>query len=436
MKYRCSHCHHAFELEERAFQRCPNCFWTTSLVPEDGENKELSPASKVFSQTVKKSGGFRLPKGLVVSLLVIGLAGVLFFVYLKFGKPISKFSVSLPTRNFMRQKNQKPKDQEVSSKSVSLQQVKSVLTQTEQAELTRSLQVTIPRQLSEDEEQILKKQVSSPAQLVKKPKLTAWKKKDFETMLDTEEKKRKIYMGWSYDRSLVKTFEKSYPAAVENFEKGDYVLSRDLFLKSLSFLVYRNDPKFHRAVALVILRPYINDVIGKVATLNQYLLTQSLLTDVQGLFQSYEGMFAVLELHEWERALQIITELKKQIGALQSRPQDAEVAYPPSFNVLDAELQAAIRSEASPKPEGAVDLKALTIDLDLKEKVVRQNTSEELLKVQRQCEEISRLIAEGNLEQARDRLMGVEYPAELAAEARKKVTLIEKIFAVEQSKGK
>ena len=406
-------------------------------MPEGSPDDEQNPAPEIPSQTVKQSSGeFPLPKGVVIPFLVVVSIGVLSFIYFKSGKPVPKIQFLLPAWNAIVPKMLKPKDHAAVSKPKTLEDIKSLLTDKDRAELTQPLQLTIPRPLDEDEEAILKKQVSSPAQLVQKPKLSAWKKKDFEAMLENDQKKRKIYMGWAYNRSLVKTFDDNYPKAMEAFEHGDYILARDLFFKSLSFPVYRNEVQFHRAVALVILRPYVNDVIAKIATLNQYLLSQSLLIDVRSLSQSYEGLFAVLELHEWERAFQIIGELKKQIDALENRPQGAEVVYPPSFNALDAELQGAIRSEASPKPEGAVDLKALKIDLELKEKAVHQNTTEELLKIQKQCEEISRLLVEGNLEQALDRLRDIEYPAEVADQARKKIAFIEKAFALEQSKKK
>ncbi len=437
MKYRCSHCNHIFELGEREFHRCPNCFWTTSLVPVGGERHET-----VVSETIPTPPKQRLlirkplpTKRITITVILTALIGVLFFLLFKSGLLGQKFSENLSAR-VTDQEASAPGLKKDSSKRKSAKTAQLFLTKEGQADLAKPFRMTIPRQLSGDEEEILKKQVSLPAALAKKPTLKVWKKEEFEKMVESEQSKRKIRLGWSYVRSLTKTFEEYYPPAIAAFEKGNYVLARELFLKSLSFQVYRNDPKFHRAVALVILRSYINDVIGKIALLNQYLLSQSLVTEVRALFESYQALFPVLELQEWEHALQLVGELKKRIETLENQPQSAQVNYPVAFVELDPEIQAAIQAEAAPKPEAAVNFKALSIDLNLKEKVVRQNTSEELLKVQRQYEEISRQLAQGDWDAAREGLEAVEFPPELASEAKKKLALMDQALALQEEKEK
>ena len=373
-------------------------------------------------------------KGIAVPLVVAGFVGTLSFVLFKTGIPVPRFPAKLSS---WLPKDGQPKVQskQTSSKAKPSKPLESFLSTEERAELVKPLQITIPRQLTQDEEEVLKKQVSFPAQLAEKPTLAMWKKEDFEKMLAAEQQKRKVRLGWSYERSVIKTFEKSYPAAVQAFENGDYVLARELFMRTLSFPVYRNNPARHRAIALVMLRPYINDVIGKIAVLNQYMLKQSLSTQVHTLFNSYQALFPILELQEWDRAFQLITELKGQISTFESQSQSATVDYPPTFSGLDLELQNAIRTEAAPKPEAAVSLKTLTIDLNLKEAVVRQNRGEELVKVQKQCEEIASLLQQKNWQLARDRLRSIEFPPELVNEARKKIALVEKMFAIQEAEA-
>jgi len=189
-------------------------------------------------------------------------------------------------------------------------------------------------------------------------------------------------------------------------------------------------------VALVMLRSFINDVIGKIAVLNQHLLRQRMATEVQTLYGSYQALFPILELQEWDSALQAIGELKKGIGMLESRPPETLADYPPTFAVLDPEIQTALRAEATPRPEAAVNLKVLTVDLDLKEKAVRQNTTEELLRIQKKCEEISGLIKDKNWQAAREALRPVEFPPELAENAKEKAVLIEKMLALAETAAK
>lgn len=439
MKYRCAHCSHVFELEDRDFRRCPNCFWTTSIVALEQESagggETVVPRAPVVQpESEKAHTRSRFGPRLVIPLFAIGILGAFSFVLLRLGVPVPQFS---SVAELIPKKQVKPFIPSMTAaKSKVMPPAESFLAEQEIKELMEPLQVTIPRQLSADEEEILKKQVSVPSQLAEKPTLRIWSKEDFEKLIQSEQDQTKIKLGWSYVRSLVKTFESAYPAAFEALDKGDYVLAREFFLTSLSFRVYRNNPVRHRAIALVMLRPFVNDVIGKIATLNQYLLSQSLTQEARAVFESYQGIFPVLELQEWDRALQLIEELREKMRTFEERPQAAEVAYPPVFGTLDPEIQAAIRSEAVPKPEAALNLKPLTIDLGLKETIVRQNTTESLLEAQKRSEDVSRLLAAKNWSQAHETLRSMEYPPELADEARKKMALIDKMLALQEAGAK
>ena len=130
----------------------------------------------------------------------------------------------------------------------------------------------------------------------------------------------------------------------------------------------------------------------------------------------------------------MMAELKRQMVAFENRPPEESADYGPSFALLDPEIRTAIQIEAQPKPEAVVNLKTLTVDLNLKEKVVRQNRAEELLKVQKQYEEIFRLLETSDLEAARDRLKGIEFPPELFDDARAKIALIDQAFALQKAK--
>ncbi|MBI4368489.1 MAG: hypothetical protein HY588_03770 [Candidatus Omnitrophica bacterium] len=412
MKYRCMHCNHTFDLGERDFRRCPNCFWTTSLTPMGGES-EAEPVPQKSKSAVKFNG-----KVLAFALGSIFVAGIIFFL-LKNWESAPVFKTDRKTADV-----EPPLP------------VASLLSEAEQNELVNPLQMTIPRQLTEDEEEILKKQVSFPASFSPQTSFTVWKKEDFEKMLVTEQKKRKITFGWLYLRSLTKTFEKYYPEAAQAYQKEDYLLARELFLGSLSFPVYQNDPKVHRAVVLVMLRSYLNDVLGKLAVINQHLLSQELSTDVRSIFESYQALFPVLELQEWDRSLALIHRLQNQIAEFENKPQAAETGYPSVFGELDLEIQNAIRAEAAPKPEAAVSLKALSIDLNLKEKAVRQNTPEVLLKVQKQAEEISQALEAKEWSVARQGLELIDFPPELLRQARRKLGLLDQAAAIREAQAK
>lgn len=416
MKYRCTHCNHVFELSEREFQRCPNCFWTTSLVPVEGQSaeKEINQPGPAKMDRLKPS--IQFPFRLFSLILIFGLLFSSAFILAQKGyfKNLIVKTPSLPL----------PPASDQISKSIS---------DAERTLLSRPFEITIPRQVTPDEEEILKKQVTFPAKLGEKPVIRPWEKEDFENMLEAEQKKRQIQLGWNYERSLRQVFEKNYPAALKAFDQGDYMLARTHFMNSLSFPVYRGKSQLHRAVALVMLRPFINDVIGKIAVLNQYLVGQNYLSDVHSIFAAYQALFPVLELQEWDRALAMITDLKNQINTFEQKPKDQAVPLPPSFAALDPEIQNAIQAEASPKPEAAINLRAIMVDLNLKEKVVRSNTAEELSEIQKQYQRALSLIEQGQWEEARDLLRSIEFPPELVEDAKAKLEIIDKILALTHS---
>lgn len=414
MKYQCTHCSHTFELSEREFQRCPNCFWTTSLVAEQQETApQKEPKVPQPPATHPARASIQFPIQLFVILMVLGLTGASFFV--------------LKQKGYFKSK-------ETPVKKISAQEVSKALSESERTQLSRPFQITIPRQITEDEEKILKKQVSFPTKLAEKPAVVPWKKKDFENMLAAEQKSRKIQLGWGYEKSLINVFEKNYPAAVKAFDQGGYAQARIHFLDSLSFPIYKNNRQLHRAVVLVMLRPYINDVIGKIAILNQYLIGQNYLTEVSAIFSVYQALFPVIELQEWDKALTQLTQLKDQIKAFEQKPKDQSVPIPPSFGTLDQEIQNAIQIEAGPKPDAAINLKTLTVDLDLKEKIVRANTAGELANVQKEYQQALSLIEQGNWEEARDILRSIEFPPELVEDVRTKLEITEKMLTLNSNK--
>ena len=248
-------------------------------------------------------------------------------------------------------------------------------------------------------------------------------------------KKRGIQLGWSYVKGVIKVFEQNYPAAISFAEKGDYLKARNSLIDALMIPVYRNNKQLHRAVALVILRPYLNDVIGKIAMINQYLTAQQYSGEVKSIFDSYQALFPVLELQEWDKALETVTKLNERTKALENQPKQQEVQYPGSFGKLDQEIQQAILNEAAPKPEGAINLKALLVDLDLKEKIIRANTQQELTKIQKQYDQAVKLLEADEWEEARNSLAAIQFPPELAEDAKVKMEQIDKIFAFEDQKS-
>ena len=418
MKHRCTHCEHIFELEEKAFRRCPNCFWTTSLVPVSREETiegplQVRPAQTLSDHLPKK----KKPRFIFVAVIaVIGALSFWFFIRNVPHSLSTGASSPLVTSPALHPE-----------KSSGTTQIK--LTEEDRSRLFAPFQMTIPRALTEDEKKMLEKRISPPELSESKPTVSVWSKEDFDSLLEAEQKRRKITLGWMYLRSLKKIFEKHYLPAAEAIRAGNAELARDELVKSLSFPVYQNDLKLFRAVVLVMLRPYINDVIGKIAALNQRGLKENSAKELQHIFHSYDGLFATLAQGKYLDALQEIRALKNQIRTFESRPADTLVRYPASLRTLDPELQNAIRQEAEPKADAVFNSKPILLDLGIKEKVTEQNAPETLKKSQDTFGEAVGLLKESRWEEARTKLRAIEAPPELVEEARERLAMLDRLLS-------
>lgn len=440
MKYKCLHCNHVFELGEKDFQRCPNCFWTTSLAAQGMKDRTEveSPLSSPAPAPAKIS--FPMKKWLVkgaAALLGAGLLfAVLFFVVSNRERIWASWPKWLPLQaSFSLPSLTAPKTASVPAPRPAKlsRDPKTILSPEEWGELTRVFQLTIPRPLTPDEEEILKKQVSLPGSLTKLPSLLMWTKDDFEQFLESEQKKRKIPIGFWYERQVKKTFRDHYLAAASAFKSGDYVQVRDELIRSLAFPVYQNNLERYRAVVLVMLRPFINDVLGKLAVLNQYLMNQTLASEAEAVYRAYQTLVPLLDLHEWEKAAPLISSLKQRAASFEGKTGQVPIPPSPALSTVDPEIRAAIERETTP-PEGtAVNLRALSVDLDLKEKVVRENMPEALTKVQKEYEDALQLLRNEKWGEAREQLRAVEYPPELVQDAKKKIALVDKLLAAQSA---
>ncbi len=431
MKYRCTHCNHIFESAEPEIRHCPKCFWTTSVAPFS----ETNPAAPVSSNTApaEKTSKKKRPVWLLTSLFVLVVlllagGGAAFFV-LKGDKSAGRTSITIKPGSPVTVKGA----HRLEEKQKAAPDPLSVLSDMEKQTLEKRFVLMVPRELSSDEEEVLRKQVTLPFQTGKAPALAMWSKEDFRSFLKTEQARRGIPLGGLYVRRLYKLFDNHYLAAGKMIESGDYVLAREAFLKALDFPVYQNDVKMHRSVALVVLRPYINDVLGKIGAINQYFQSQRLASRAESISKNYQDLFSALDLKNWGSALRSIKTIRERVATFQDESTMTTMDYPPAFRALDGEIQAAVVKTTAPSPLQATDFKALLLDLDLKEKVVLQNTEEALGQAQKDYEKAFQLIEAKDWASAYDQLGVITYPPELVEEAATKAAILEKIITAEKN---
>ncbi len=455
-KFRCTHCQHVFELAAKDLQRCPNCFWTTSLISLNQEGESAQPSSQSFRQPASESTHQKKKNSnstwirLVARVFVIGsilalLAGVCVWAYPRVGSWVQsgKIDSVLKSRSFAslpifshKEKLVEPKQQE---KTAGVQKKEkasnpTVLSGEDQALLAKPFPISGQPKLSSEEEQALQAKSDRVNLGSEKALLPFWGKQDFENLLQNEMKNRKIELGWGYERALVKTFERHYLPAKEAYDASNYELARTQLLESLNFPIYQNNPIRYRAIVLVMLRPFINDVIGKVAMLNQRLLAAQFVTEANAIFDEYDSLSQLLKSGAWVNAQEKIQHLKNRIQTFENKPAAESIGYPPSLSKIDLELQAAIRLESAPKLDALANWNPLLIDLDHKEKIVQRNLPDSLKKMTDLFAQAIALVESGQLEEARLKFRAVEFPSELVEEARKRVEILDRALA-EKVKG-
>lgn len=434
MKYQCTHCHHTFEAAEHEFRHCPKCFWTTSIEPLRDESAQTPSGAKIPpSQPIPKRIG-RPPKILWVGAIFLGLiAAVFYFISSGRATPLLNISLKPIVSGFQHMKKDKVSKKEIPAPSMA-QDPLSTLTAEEKTRLRSRFELTIPRPLSEDEEAILKKQVSFSFEANQPLSLAMWTKEDLKSFLKTEQARRKIPLGFGFNRAVSRLFEQHYLAAGRLIASGNMEGAREELLKAIAFPVYQNDIKLHRAVALVMLRPYINDVIGKITAINQHLMNRRLESQAETIFQAYRELFPILELKDWEEFLSRSSALRDQIMSFQTASQQAANEYPAAIGRVDQDIRVVLERSAKPDPKKIVDFKTLFIDLDLKERIARENMPEALSDIQKRYERALRFVEERNWQEAHKILKEIDYPPELVEEAAGKLQILEKIISAEESR--
>ena len=434
MKFRCTHCNHEFTLSERDYRCCPSCYWTTALE----ELPDLNQEPTALPKTVEKpKGNATKPKSqfdftflktplliLLATVLVIG-AGYYIFFFIKKVQPTSGTAIQIK------------KTERKESKKTATEQIQTLvqkealsigsLPEADKQILTARFQMTIPRKLDASEEQILKQQVQPPAILTDMPKLYFWNKEDFKKMLAVAQQTRGIPLGWLYIRNLNKLFDEHYMRAAKAVETNDMAAARDALIQAVILPVYQNDIKMHRAIALVMLRPYINDVIGKIAALNQHLTSQQTLAEAKKIYQTHDNLIAQLDLQDWDKAAGLMNQLRAQMDAVEKQAQNENITYPPALQQVDQEIQQAIIRDGKPAVLKEINFTALKSDLDAKEKVVKRNSAENLAAIQKSYGQALRLIEESQWDEAYRLLQSIDYPSELVLDVKQKTALIEKL---------
>ena len=430
VSYHCQNCGKRFSLPVGEAVRCPSCFWTTSVRRESPEEEPHSAEQKTQSQPKSAS-----PKPAVRgsrSLIIFGAALLVLALF------VFRDKIQIPTIIRSRVRAGHPKAVPASKKSSAAQTESSqadplsLLSVEERTVLSGTVSFSIPRTLTVDEKEILNRRVEISAAGETPPSFKFWTLDEFKEFVTAEQKKRKIYFSWGYERSLAKLFADHYLKAEDAFKKAQYEEARLEFLNALVVPVYANDIRLHRAVALVMLQGYLNEAITKIQRLNSYIFTQALLSSLDQFKTDYADFFKLIGQESWEEALRLLDRLDESARKIESQAKGLEVNYPPVLSQIDPNVRRGLERLGDVLSPLVTNLNSVLTDLKIKRKQVEQNTVQNLQKMKEKYDAAVSALQAKRWQEAESLLEQVAFPPEIAEDAKHKAAILSKLTSRDQ----
>ena len=303
------------------------------------------------------------------------------------------------------------------------------LSDEEKAVLTSRIQLAADRQPDAEENKILQNAAPFQTGFSEKIPSQAWTYEKFKQVLGEEERRYKVPLPGSYKGKLEGLFKKNYLPGADAFKAGDLARARDFWVKSLAFPVYSNNLAKHRGVALTMLRPFINDTLSKIGTINSTLTEQKVRDKERALFDQHAELRPLIEKKSWPEAAAVILKIEDSIGELENagRLTGNPHPYPEEINRVDEEIRATLFDILVPQAPAVSDLVPLEQDIQAKKKVIESFLAENLKAQQEKYDEALEMIRGQNWLEAEKKFREIELPAALAADAREKVKVLQKL---------
>ena len=428
MPYRfvCNHCGKKFELETPEAKECPGCFWSSSVKREDellSQNKDGSRSSSAPASTSgRKVSSWNL-KHLFRALLVIAILSVAGFLAYK-AYTILTSSSSQNWKTFsIKPPNNSKRSEEPAPDPVAL------LSPQEKAMLSYEVMIPMDRAPDPGEQEILGRSVSFQTGWIEKLPSAVWTLEQYQKMIAAQEAFYKMPFARSYKKKLEELFKTRYLAAADAFAKGDVLAARNFWVESLAFPLYSTDLKKHRAVALTMLRPFINDTLSKVSAMNQSLLDKGKKLKEQTLSVEYQKLTGLVAQKKWEEALTTTGQMISEVDQLRKNamPREGPPPYPASFGTIDLDLQRPLMDLMAPSPSSIADLQPLQQDLVEKKEVIETFTEAYLKNTAAVYQAALGLIRDKKWQEAVQALGSIQGPQVLQQDAAGKIAILEKI---------
>ena len=428
MSYRfaCDHCGKKFELEIPEAKECPFCFWSSSVKREDELLSEKKGVSRSSQEVASKSGrkvSFGNLKYLLRALLFFAvLAAAGFLAY----KAYRMFTSSSP-QSWKIFSIKPPRDNKRAGKAVT--DPLTLLSPQEKEMLSHKVTIPADRAPDPGEQEILGRSVPFQTGWIEKLPSAVWTLEQYKKMIADQEAFYKMPFARSYKKKLEELFKTRYLAAAAAFAKGDVLAARNLWVESLAFPLYSTDLKKHRAVALTMLRPFINDTLSKVSAMNQSVMDRGKKSKEQALSAEYQKLTGLIAQKKWQEALTLVGQMIPEVEQLRKNavPQEAPPPYPASFGTIDSDLQRPLMDLMSPSPSSTADLQPLQQDLVEKKEVIETFTEAYLKSATAVYQSALGLIRDRKWQEAAQALGSIQGPQALQQDAAGKIAILGKI---------
>jgi len=419
----CDHCGKRFELEIPEAKECPFCFWSSSVKRED---EKAAEKKGVFQRVAAKPGpkvSFGNLKYLLRALLFLVLLIAAGFLAYKAYKRVTSSSLQ-SWKNFS---IKPPRNDKQTGKSVT--DPWASLSPQEKEILSHEAVIPADRAPDPGEQTILGRAVPFQTGWTEKLPSAVWTLVQYQKMIADQEAFYKMPFARSYKKKLEELFKAKYLAAADAFGKGDVVTARNLWVESLTFPLYSTDLKKHRAVALTMLRPFINDTLSKISAMNQSLLDKGKKSKEEALGAQYQKLIGLTAQKKWPEALAMILPMTQEVDLLRKNaaPQEAPPSYPASFGTIDLDLQRPLMDLMSPRPTSTADLQPLQQDLVEKKEVIETFTEAYLKNAMVVYQSAVGLIRDKQWQEAAEALGSIQGPPALLQDAAGKIAILGKL---------
>lgn len=303
-----------------------------------------------------------------------------------------------------------------------------VLSAQEKEDLYRQMTVQADRDPDSAEQKILSHAAQFQTGGTENLPSVAWTLSQYQTMIADQERFYKMPFARSYKNKLTDLFKTKYLAAADAFTKGDILMARNFWVESLAFHLYSTDLRKHRAVALTMLRPFINDTLAKIRVMNQILSDQSLRLEEKSLTAEYQNLLSLIGQKKWPEALTAIETLTTQMMTLQQRAKQPNPlpAYPSTFAMIDQDLKPVLLELMTVNPSTLADLQSLQQDLVEKKEVLETYTKAYVDHVTGIYHNALELIRQEKWQEAMKQLETIPGPRVLQEDAARKVAILRK----------